>query len=114
MKPFIRVMKALSDPNRIKIVKMLEKKELCVCEITALLGLAQSTVSKHLKLLEDAGLVDSGRDGAWVNYRLADGSESPYADTLLKNMKGWLNDEAAVQDVFTQLSDVDRKQLCAA
>ena len=114
MKAFIRVMKALSDPNRIKIVKILEKKELCVCEITALLGLAQSTVSKHLKLLEDAGLVDSGRDGLWVNYRLADGRESPYADALLKNMKGWLNDEAVVQDMLAQLPDVDRQRICAA
>ena len=114
MKPFIRVMKALSDPNRIKIVKILEKKELCVCEITALLGLAQSTVSKHLKLLEDAGLVDSARDGLWVNYRLADGRESPYADVLLKNMKGWLNDEEAVQDMLAQLPDVDREWICAA
>jgi ArsR family transcriptional regulator len=57
MKAFIRVMKALSDPNRVKIMKMLEAKELCVCEITAILGLAQSTVSKHLKILEDADLV---------------------------------------------------------
>ena len=71
VRTFIRVMKALSDPNRVKIMKMLEAKELCVCEITALLGLAQSTVSKHLKMLEDAGLVASWRDGAWVNYRLA-------------------------------------------
>nr|MBF0223168.1 winged helix-turn-helix transcriptional regulator [Desulfobulbaceae bacterium] len=115
MKPFIRVMKALSDPNRIKIVKMLEKKELCVCEITALLGLAQSTVSKHLKLLEDAGLVNSEKNGLWVNYRLADGSEgSPYAGTLLKNMKGWLNDEAVVRDLALQLVHVDRARICAA
>ena len=114
MKPFIRVMKALSDPSRIKILKMLEKKELCVCEITALLGLAQSTVSKHLKLLEDAGLVDSSRDGAWVNYRLADGGESPYADALLKNMKGWLNDDAEVRDLSTKLPQVDRERICAA
>lgn len=114
MRTFIRVMKALSDPSRIKIVKILEKKELCVCEITALLGLAQSTVSKHLKLLEDAGLVDSSRDGAWVNYRLADGSESPYADALLKDMKGWLNEDAGVRDLSRQLPKIDRENICTA
>lgn len=114
MKPLIRAMKALSDPNRIKIVKMLEKKELCVCEITALLGLAQSTVSKHLKLLEDAGFVEFSRAGAWVNYRLADGRESPYAAVLLHNMKGWLNEEATVQDMLTQLPHVDRDRICGA
>ncbi len=114
MKKIIRVMKALSDPNRINILKILEKKELCVCELTSLLGLAQSTVSKHLRLLEDAGLVDSSRDGAWVNYRLADGRESPYADALLSNLKGWLNDDAALQDMLQHLPDVDRKRICAA
>jgi len=56
VKPFLQVMKALSDSNRIKIIKLLEQKELCVCEITTALGLAQPTVSKHLKLLEDAEL----------------------------------------------------------
>lgn len=48
MKPFIRAMKALSDPSRVKIIKMLGRRELCVCEITALPGLAQPPVTKHL------------------------------------------------------------------
>jgi ArsR family transcriptional regulator len=51
VKDFIRVMKALSDPNRVKVVKMLQHKEMCVCEIQFALGLAQPTVSKHLKVL---------------------------------------------------------------
>lgn len=114
MKAMIRVMKALSDPNRIKIVKMLEQKELCVCELTLLLGLAQPTVSKHLKLLEDAGLVASSRDGAWVNYRLADGRESPYAEALLTNIKGWLNDDDAVREMIDKLPEADRLRICAA
>ena len=114
MKPFIRVMKALSDPNRVKIMKMLEAKELCVCEITALLGLAQSTVSKHLKLLEDAGLVDSHREGAWVNYRLADGRESPYAAALIRQLKEWLNDEASIRKMLEKLPEVDRERINAA
>ena len=49
MKTFIRVMKALSDPNRVRVVKLLQNGELCVCEIKEILGLAQSTVSKHMK-----------------------------------------------------------------
>ena len=63
MKEFIKVMKALSDPSRVKIIKMLQQRMLCVCEIQAALGLAQSTTSKHLKLLENAGRVLSSRDG---------------------------------------------------
>jgi DNA-binding transcriptional ArsR family regulator len=68
MKEFIKVMKALSDPNRVKLVKMLQKRTMCVCEVQASLGIAQPTVSKHLKILEGAGLVDRKKEGLWVNY----------------------------------------------
>jgi ArsR family transcriptional regulator len=77
MKNFIKVMKALSDPNRVKIIKILQQKSMCVCEIQGALELAQPTVSKHLKILEEAGLVDYLKDGLWVNYYLSDGKNSP-------------------------------------
>ena len=87
MKDFIKVMKALSDPNRVKIVKMLQHKMMCVCEMQQALRVAQPTVSKHLKILEEAGLVDYQKDGLWVNYFLADGRNSPYAASVLGNLK---------------------------
>ncbi len=94
MKTFIRVMKALSDPNRVRVLKLLQAGELCVCEIQNVLELAQSTVSKHMKILEDAGLVDRKRQGTWMIYSLADGSESVYAKTMLSELCHWLdNDE---------------------
>lgn len=80
MKEFTQVMKALSDPNRVKILKMLQHKRMCVCEIHEGL-IAQPTVSKHLKLLELAGLVRHEKEGLWVNYFLANGESSPYAAT---------------------------------
>ena len=58
MKSFVKVMKAFSDPNRVKIIKLLQQKSMCVCELQGALNLAQPTVSKHLKILEEAGLVD--------------------------------------------------------
>ena len=58
MKSFVKVMKALSDPNRIKIIKLLQQKYMCVCELQGALNLAQPTVSKHLKILEEAGLTE--------------------------------------------------------
>ncbi len=114
MKQFIRVMKALSDPNRVKIIKMLEKKELCVCELTAALGLAQPTVSKHLKQLEDAELVVSRKDGPWVNYSLATEGDSPYASALLKQVEKWLNDDKNIVDLILQLPAFDRERINAA
>jgi len=93
MKVFIRVMKALSDPNRVRVIKLLQSGELCVCEIKEVLGLAQSTVSKHMKILEDAGLVKKNRQGTWMIYSLADGGESAYAKTMLSKLGGWLDDD---------------------
>jgi len=110
-KHFLRVMKALSDPSRVKIVKALGKKDLCVCELTALLGLAQPTVSKHLRILEDAGLVTSWRDGTWVNYRLAAGDETPYARAMLDLLHGWLDDDPEIAAVVTKVDETDRRQL---
>jgi len=112
MKPFIQVMKALSDPNRVKIIKMLQQRVLCVCEIKAVLSVAQPTVSKHLKLLEDAGLVASEKDGLWVNYRLTDGSSSPYAATVLGNLRHWLNDEKQIMELVKKLPSIRREDVC--
>ena len=92
MKAFLKVMRTLSDPNRVKIIKMLQHKVMCVCEIQAALQIAQPSVSKHLKILEEAGLVSFHKDGMWVNYQLADGSASPYAANLLGNLRHWLKD----------------------
>jgi len=114
MKSFIRVMKALSDPNRVKILKMLEKKEFCVCELTAALGLAQPTVSKHLKLLEDAGLVEFCKQGSWVNYRLATSGDSPYAPVMLKQIRKWLNDQSEIVEIIERIDSFDRKKIRAA
>lgn len=112
MKNFIKVMKALSDPNRVKIVKMLQKRTMCVCEIQVTLGVAQPTVSNHLKLLEDAGLVAFKKEGQWVNYYLADGSRNPYSSTLLGNLRHWLQDDPEIQAVTENLSGVRREEIC--
>lgn len=112
MKPFIKVMKALSDPNRVKIIKMLQQRVLCVCELKAALNLAQPTVSKHLKLLEDAGLVESDKDGLWVNYRLANGNSSPYAATVLGNLRHWLNEDREIGDLIEKLPSIRREDVC--
>ena len=112
MKEFLRVMKALSDPNRVKLVKMLQQKSMCVCEIQAALGISQPTVSKHLKILVDAGLVDYKKDGLWVNYFLTDGSSSPYAASLLGNLKHWLEDDVEIQELNKKLPFINRENIC--
>jgi len=112
MKIFLKVMKALSDPSRVKIMKMLQKRVMCVCEIKEALSIAQSTASKHLKILEDAGLVTSHKEGLWVNYTLADGGNSPYAASLIGNLKHWLEDDPGVMELAKQLPQIRRENIC--
>ena len=72
MHEFMAITKALSDTNRVRILLALRRHELCVCQITELFGLATSTVSKHLSVLQQAGLVQSRKTERWVYYRLPD------------------------------------------
>lgn len=74
MRDFMAITKALSDPNRVRILLALRRRELCVCQITELFGLAPSTVSKHLSLLHHASLIQSRKSERWVYYRLPDES----------------------------------------
>ena len=113
MKSFIKVMKALSDPNRVKIVKLLQHKMMCVCELQGALGISQPTVSKHLKVLDEADLVGYEKEGLWVNYYLTDGRDNPYAASILGNLRHWLNDETTISELTEKLPQFDRFEICA-
>jgi len=108
MKDFIKVMKALSDPNRVKLLKILQCRVMYVGEIQSALGIAQPTVSKHLKTLEEAGLVTCKKAGQWAHYGLADGNSSPYAASLLGNLKHWLADDREIKGIVRRLPGVRR------
>lgn len=112
MRELIKIMKALSDPNRIKVLKALEIRELCVCEIQPLLKVSQSTVSKHMKMLEDVGLVLKRKEGQWVVYRLGPNESSPYAAEMLNVIRAHLNDEPEVTTVLSEVPNVGREK-CA-
>jgi ArsR family transcriptional regulator len=105
MKSFLRITKALSDPNRVRVVKLLEDRSLCVCEIQQVLGLAQPTVSSHMKILEDAGLVVKERQGTWMIYSQATDSDSAYVRTMLQQLRGWLNDDAPLRAMIQALPE---------
>ena len=111
LKVYLKVMKALSDRTRVKIIKMLQGQEMCVCELQAALELAQPSVSKHLKILEEAGLVESRKEGMWVNYRLADNADSIYAGHLQSILRDWLNDDQEIQKIVQQASTLNRCEI---
>lgn len=80
------LLRALADPHRLRIVATLARADddgcVCVCDLNDDLALTQPTVSHHLKLLRDAGVVTSERRGTWVYYRLAEGLQSRIAALL--------------------------------
>lgn len=82
MTGFIETTKALADTNRVRAVLALRNRELCVCRIIELLQLAPSTVSKHLAILRQAGLIESRKEGRWMHYRLPDDHGSKVWETL--------------------------------
>ena len=77
-----KIFNALSDPIRLEIVEFLRDGEKCVCEITPRLKLAQPVISRHLKMLKDAGLVKSRKKGTWHMYSLTDPKVCELIDTL--------------------------------
>jgi len=111
MKDFIKTTKALSDPNRVKIIKMLQHKSMCVCEVRTVLNVSQPTVSKHMKRLQEAGFVSFEKDGLGVNYHLADGSKDPYVATMPGSLRHWLEDDPEVLRLKNQLSMTDRQSI---
>jgi ArsR family transcriptional regulator len=76
------------------------------------LGLAQSTVSKHLKILEEAALITYSKDGLWVNYRLSNGASNPYAASLIGNLRHWLDEDADVAALVARLPEINRETIC--
>src|SRR4030095_2446507 len=76
-KQAVDVLRAAGEPTRLRILALLEREELAVLELCRVLDQSQPRVSRHLKLLAEAGLVERFPDGAWVFYRLA-GSGQPF------------------------------------
>jgi ArsR family transcriptional regulator, arsenate/arsenite/antimonite-responsive transcriptional repressor len=115
MREFMAITKALSDPGRVRILLSLRQGELCVCQITELFGLATSTVSKHLSILNQAGLVLSRKTERWVYYRLPDKS-APVAvrEALDWVMKSLAKTEEAATDGkrLAKIMKMDLAEIC--
>jgi len=115
MRDFETALKAVGDPTRTRILKLLEQGELCVCQVQAVLGLAPSTVSKHLAILKAAGLVDDCRDGKWIRYGLVSESRNPHGEGVLALLRGPLDREPRIvadRKRLRQVARVPLTELC--
>jgi ArsR family transcriptional regulator len=81
MKDVVKIFKALADPTRLRIMLLLRRRELCVCELMFILGMEQSRVSHHMRILREAGIAEDVREGRWIIYRVP-GAAQPLLEGL--------------------------------
>jgi len=108
-----KIFKALSDPNRLRILKMLQSKSLCVCEITDVLNLATSTVSKHLSILRAAGFIIEQKDGKWVNYLINPRPSDSRISSIISTLDFWISDDQVIIADKQKVQKVDRSEVCS-
>jgi len=114
LRPIVDRLKALAHPVRLRILAMLEEGELCVCEITAVVGLAPSTVSEHLSELRRSGIVLERKEGRWVHYSLCrDAEVRKLVRALLPQLDGDAQ-VAADRDRVALARAQGREALCRA
>jgi ArsR family transcriptional regulator, arsenate/arsenite/antimonite-responsive transcriptional repressor len=112
MKEMVRVFKAVADPNRVRILKMLQRKRMCVCELSAVLGITQPSVSRHLSMLRDAGLVRDERNCQWIDYELCEEKINKYAPVLMNHIRTWINEDPRISKDAAMLKTLNREKLC--
>ena len=115
MREFLAIARALSDENRVRALAALWQRELCVCQITELLELAPSTVSKHMTVLRQAGLVEGRKTGRWMHYRLAEGVGSAIVDDALDLVRKSLDRDPCIQEDAARLEgilEIDPEIIC--
>jgi len=99
MRDLVKVMKALSDETRLRILNVLLERECCVCEVMQALDISQSRASRNLGILEDAGFLTAKRDGAWIVYSVDWQTANRYAASLAKLLRDPLDSsEVIAQD----------------
>jgi ArsR family transcriptional regulator len=110
MQQYLEIFKALSDRNRMRIILMLRIRPLCVCEISEVLNIALSTISSHLKILRNTGLIEDSKDGRWVIYRLAEGNE--FFDEILRIVEEQVGRDNQIQHDKKIVTEITR-EICA-
>ena len=115
MREFMDVAKAVADENRVRALMILKDRELCVCQIIELLGLAPSTVSKHMSILRQARLVDGRKEGRWIHYRRAHAAGNPYVAGAFAWLDRCLEDSTTIRDDSKRLEAIlklDPEDIC--
>lgn len=111
MKSITAIASALSDESRVRILAYLGGGELCLCQVIQMLGLAPSTVSKHMAILAAAGLVEMRKEGRWRYYRLAGRGASAPARGALRWLAEGLRDDPGIQGESRRVEGVRAQEV---
>ena len=111
MREFLSITKALSDESRVRALLSVKDGELCLCQIIEILGLSPATVSKHMNILHQAGLVQRRKDGKWHFYRLASEDDSPLARRGLDWALNELKRDPTLREDSRRIRQVRRQDL---
>ena len=116
MKDIVKTFKALADPTRLRIVLLLRRRELCVCELMFILRMEQSRVSHHMRVLRDAGIAEDVREGRWIIYRVPDEArlllEALFAGALRERIGRSLEVEADLRKLESCIQENIRGCVC--
>jgi len=110
LKEMEKIYKALGDRNRLRIINMLKERAMCVCEITDILKLSQSTVSGHLRVLKEAEIVEDRKDGLWIEYSLCKDQE--LNKKLLNLTETFFETDQEMKEERKRALAADRQVLC--
>ncbi|MBD3271058.1 MAG: metalloregulator ArsR/SmtB family transcription factor [Elusimicrobia bacterium] len=111
MKEYESIFKAFADKNRLRILKLLEHKDFCVCELAFILGIKQSSVSRHLSKLKKSGIISNYNASFWTNYTLNKQGTSA-VKILLGNVSAWMNNDPMIRKDKEKALKVDRNTIC--
>lgn len=112
MRELMTALKAVADKNRMRILKILEGKSMCVCELAAVLKIKQPSVSKHLSILKNAGLIQDKRNGQWIDYSLCTEMINKYSSVIQSMIKNWLQDDPIIKGDLQKIKTLVRQDLC--
>lgn len=110
MEKTICLLKSVADVNRLRIINLLDQKEMCVCELSHVLGITQPSVSRHLKKMREAHLLDCKKDGFWTTYFLLKGNDK--VQLLCTMINQLVDDRQMFERDMAQIGKLDRTKLC--
>lgn len=112
MDELIKLFKALSDKNRLRILMLLNHKSLCVCEIQCILKISMSTVSQHLAILAETGLINSEKRGKWIYYSINISDYNFINNNIIMLLSYLLRKDKYVISDLAAISSIDNNSVC--